>query len=143
MKKVKFKKRLLGLSISLSAATGRRRQQIWTNEKRAQRGVPPISSKEKRAWGRGAANFVQWEHCGLRWQRTLTNGARGGSQSIHSHFTKIEVITQKILEMNSREDGRRLRRINKTILEEDDRRRGSKESADYSWCYRCSDKLWA
>ena len=29
---------------------------------------------------------------------------RGGSQSIHTHVTKIEVITQKILEMNLRGD---------------------------------------
>ena len=36
-------------------------------------------------------------------------GGRGGgrgSWSIHSHAQKIEVITQKILEMNSRGDSR-------------------------------------
>ena len=42
-------------------------------------------------------------------------GEGGGSQSIYSHAAKIEVITQKILEMNSRGD----RRIN-----EGERRRG-------------------
>ena len=46
MKKVKINKSLLGLSINLSAATGQRWQQIWTNEKRARPGVQPISSNE-------------------------------------------------------------------------------------------------
>ena len=40
--------------------------------------------------------------------RGAGGGGGGGAQSIHSHVTKIEVITQKILEMNSRGD----RRIN-------------------------------
>ena len=52
----------------------------------------------------GAADSVQRE----RLDPWVAAGLRGGSQSIHSHVTKIEVITQKILEMNSRGD----RRIN-------------------------------
>ena len=105
MKKVKFNKRLLGLSINLSAATGRWRRQIWTNGKRARLGVSAILSNEKRAQARGCRQFrpirASWPQVAAaaeQWRE------RGGSQSIHSHVTKIEVLTQKILEMNFRGD---------------------------------------
>ena len=56
-------------------------------------GVLPISSNESVAALRGGRGRPMAQE---GW----------GSQSIHSHVTKIEVITQKILEMNSRGDSR-------------------------------------
>ena len=109
MKKVKINKKLLGLNITLSAASGQWQWWIWTNEKCA-RGlwVPLISSNERvrsPQGGLGVQQILSNESItDPRWRLLSTNGTRGGSQSINSHAAKIEVITQKILEMNSRWD---------------------------------------